>query len=322
MRRSGGLLLCLLVLISAAASGQNYPARPIRVVVPFGVGGPSDLIARFMEPSMREKLGVPWVVDNRSGAGGNIGTEIVAKSTPDGYTILMATIGTQAINVSLYSRLSFHPLKDFTPIALICESPNALVVHPKLPVNSVPELIALAKAKPGGLNYGSGGSGTTLHLSAELFSVLTGIKMVHVPFKGVADALPALVGGRLDLIFASLPSAMPLIRSGKLKAFAVTGAQRSPAIPELPTVAEAANLPGFAASAWFGLVGPAGVPRAQVNTLNRTAYAALEDAEVSKRFFIAGFEKLSATPEHFGKFIEAEIVKWAKVVKESGARVD
>ena len=322
MRRSGGLLLCLLVLISATASGQNYPARPIRVVVPFGVGGPSDLIARFIEPSMREKLGVPWVVDNRSGAGGNIGTEIVAKSTPDGYTILMATIGTQAINLSLYSRLNFHPLKDFTPIALICESPNALVVHPKLPVNSVPELIALARAKPGQLNYGSGGAGTTLHLSAELFSVMTGIKMVHVPFKGVADALPALVGGRLDLIFASLPSAMPLIRSGKLRAFAVTGAQRSPAIPELPTVAEAANLPGFAASAWFGLVGPAGVPRPVVNTLNKTTYASLEDPEVTKRFFVAGFEKLSGTPEHFGKFIEAEIVKWAKVVKDSGARVD
>ena len=322
MRRSGELLLCLTLLAAASACAQNYPTRAIRVVVPFGVGGPSDLIARFMEPVMREKLGVPWVVDNRSGAGGNIGAEIVAKSTADGHTILMATIGTQAINYSLYSRLNFHSLRDFTPIALICESPNALVVHPKLPVNSVPELIALAKAKPGQLNYGSGGSGTTLHLSAELFSSMTGIKMVHVPFKGVADALPALVGGRLDLIFASLPSAMSLIRAGKLKAFAVTGAHRSPAIPELPTVAEAANLPGFAASAWFGLVGPANVPRAVVNALNRTSYVALEDAEASKRFFIAGFEKLSGTPEHFGKFIEAEIVKWAKVVKDSGARVD
>jgi len=322
MRRSGDLCLCLLALIPTAAFGQNYPARPIRVLVPFGIGGPSDIIARVMEPAMREKLGVALVIDNRSGAGGNIATEITAKSTPDGYTILMATIGTHAINHSLYSKLAFHPVRDFTPIALICESPNALVVNPKLPVNSVPELIALAKSKPGSLNYGSGGAGTTLHLSAELFSVMTGVKMVHVPFKGVAEALPALLGGRLDLIFASLPSAMPFIRSGKLRALAVTGAQRSPAIPELPTVAEAADLPGFAATAWFGLVGPASMPRPVVSTLNKAAYAALDDPEVTKRFFAIGFEKLTGTPEHFRRFIEAEMLKWAAVVKASGARVD
>jgi tripartite-type tricarboxylate transporter receptor subunit TctC len=314
--------LCALLSLQGAAYGQSYPARPIRMLIPFSVGGPADIIARVMEPATREKLGVAIVIDNRAGAGGNIATEIVAKSTADGYTILMATIGTHAINQSLYSKLNFHPVRDFSPIALICESPNALVVHPKLPVNSVPELIALARSKPGTLNYGSGGSGTTLHLSAELFSVMTGVKMVHVPFKGVAEALPALLGGRLDLIFASLPSAMPFIKSGKLKAFAVTGAKRSASIPELPTVAEAADLPGFAASAWFGWVGPAGMPRNAVSTLNKTAYTVLDDAEVSKRFFAAGFEKLGGSPEHFSKFIAAEIEKWAAVVKASGARVD
>ncbi len=271
---------------------------------------------------MRERLGVALVIDNRSGAGGNIASEMTAKSTPDGHTILMATIGTHAINHSLYSKLNFHPLRDFAPIALICESPNALVVHPKVPFNSVPELIAYGKSKPGTLNYGSGGAGTTLHLSAELFSVMTGVKMIHVPFKGVAEALPTLLGGRLDLMFASLPSALPHIRSGKLKAFAVTGAHRSPSIPELPTVAEAADLPGYAATAWFGLVGPAAMPRSAVALLNKTTYAALDDTEVGKRFFAAGFEMLNTTPEQFVKFIEAELVKWAKVVKESGARVD
>jgi len=322
MQRSYLLCMLLLAAICSETWAQTYPARPIRVLIPFGVGGPSDISARFMEPVMREKLGVSLVIDNRSGAGGNIAAEMVAKSTPDGYTILMATIGTHAINHSLYAKLAFHPLRDFAPIALICESPNILVLHPKVPINSVPELIAYGKAKPGTLNYGSGGAGTTLHLSAELFSVMTGVKMNHVPFKGVAEALPTLLGGRLDLMFASLPSTLPLVRSGKLKAFAVTGAKRSPAIPELPTVAEAGDLPGYAATAWFGLVGPAGTPRPAVNVLNKAAYASVEDAEVAKRFFAAGFEMLSTTPAEFGKFIEAELVKWAKVVKEAGARVD
>lgn len=271
MRQSVWLVMAALVAFAAPAYAQPFPARPIRMLIPFPAGGPSDIIARAMEPALRERLGAAVVIDNRSGASGNIAAEIVARATPDGYTILMATIGTHAINYSLYSKLSFHPLRDFTPIVLLSESPNVLVVHPRLPAGSVPELIALAKSKPGVLNYGSGGAGTTLHLSAELFSVMTGVRMVHIPFKGVSEARPALVGGEIDLIFASLSSAMPFVKSGRLKAFAVTGARRSPSIPELATVAEAADLPDFAATAWFGLVGPAGVPRAAVDVLHKTA---------------------------------------------------
>ena len=322
MRLLGKLTLVLLIAVSLPAFGQTYPTRPIRVLIPFSPGGPADIIARAMEPAMREKLGKPLVLDNRAGAGGNIATEMTAKSTPDGYTILIATIGTHAINHSLYANLSFHPLRDFTPVALICESPNALVINPRVPANTIQDLVALARAKPGVLNYGSGGAGTTLHLSAELFSAMTGVKMVHVPFKGVAEALPALLGGQIDLMFASLSSSLPFIRSGKLKAFAVTGAKRSPAIPELPTVAEAAGLPGYAATAWFGIVGPAGLPRPIVNLLNKTTLAALDDPDVMKRFFAVGLETRTSTPEGFARFIESEMLKWAQVVKATGARIE
>ena len=314
--------LCLLALVSIPAFAQTYPARPIRVLIPFTAGSAADIIARAMEPSMREKLGQPLVIDNRGGAGGNIAAEMTAKSTPDGYTIMMATIGTHAINHSLYSKLSFHPIRNFTPVALVGESPNALVIHPRVPANSIQDLIALAKSKPGGLNYGSSGAGTTVHLSAELFSVMTGIKMLHVPFKGAAEALGALLGGQTDLMFASLSSSIPLIKAGKLKAFAVTGAQRSPSIPELPTVAEAAGLPGYAAAAWFGIVGPAGMPRPAVAVLNRTTLAALGDADVKKRLFASGVEIRTSTPEEFARLIESEMQKWAKVVKAAGVKAD
>ena len=312
----------LFALIACPAPAQQYPTRPVRVLIPFTIGSAADIIARAMEPQMREKLGQPLVIDNRGGAGGNIAAELCAKGAPDGYTLMMATIGTHAINHSLYRKLSFHPIRDFTPIALVGESPNALVTHPKLQANSIKDLVALAKAKPGQLNYGSSGAGTTVHLSAELFSTMTGIKMVHVPFKGASEALGALLGGQTDLMFASLSSAIPLIKAGRLKAFAVTGAQRSPSIPELPTVAEAAGLPGYAASAWFGVVGPAGFPRPVVATLNKVTLAALATQEVKDRLFNSGVEVRTSTPEEFARYIESEMKKWAKVVKDSGARAD
>jgi tripartite-type tricarboxylate transporter receptor subunit TctC len=315
-------LVIPLCLASCAASAQQYPARPVRVLIPFTAGSAADIIARAMEPAMRGRLGQPLVIDNRGGAGGNIAAEMAAKATPDGHTIMMATIGTHAINYSLYSKLNFHPQRDFTPVGLVGESPNALVVNPKVPAATIQELIALAKAKPGGLNYGSSGSGTTVHLSAELFGVMTGTRMVHVPHKGAAEALASLLGGQTDLMFASLSSSIPLIRAGKLRAFAVTGAQRSPSIPELPTVAEAANLQGYAASAWFGIVGPAGMPRAAVGALNKAALSSLEDAEVRKRLFNAGVEIRTSTPEEFARYIASEMQKWDKVVKASGAKVD
>jgi tripartite-type tricarboxylate transporter receptor subunit TctC len=330
MRVPRGLMLFLLVLVSLAASaqpastgsGQAYPARPVRVLIPFTAGSAADIIARAMEPAMRERLGQPFVIDNRGGAGGNIAAEMTARATPDGHTIMMATIGTHAINYSLYSKLSFHPQRDFTPVGLVAESPNALVINPKVQATSIQELIALARSKPGGLNYGSSGAGTTVHLSAELFSVMTGIKMTHVPHKGAAEALTSLLGGQTDLMFASLSSSIPLIKAGRLRAFAVTGAKRSPSIPELPTVAEAAGLKGYEASAWFGIVGPAGMPKGAVIALNKAALSSLEDAEVRKRLFNAGVEIRVSSPEDFARYIESEMQKWAKVVKASGARAD
>ena len=321
MRLLRPLVLFVLVLVACAAPAQQYPARPIRVLIPFTAGSAADIIARAMEPALRDKLGQALVIDNRGGAGGNIAAEMTAKSAPDGYTIMMATIGTHAINYSLYSKLPFHPIRDFTPVALVGESPNALVINTRVPADSIKELIALAKARPGQLNYGSSGAGTTVHLSAELFSSMAGVKMVHVPFKGATEALTALLGGQLDLMFASLSSSISLIKSGRLKAFAVTGAQRSPSIPELPTMAEAA-LPGYAAAAWFGIVGPAGVPQPIVTTLNSVTLAALDTQDVKNRLFASGVEVRTSTPEEFARLIESELRKWAKVVKDSGAKAE
>ena len=321
MRLSRHLAPLLLVFISCPAPAQQYPTRAIRVLIPFTAGSAADIIARAMEPTLRDKLGQSLVIDNRGGAGGNIAAELTAKSAPDGYTLMMATIGTHAINYSLYSKLPFHPIRDFTPIALVGESPNALVINPRVPANSIKELVALAKARPGQLNYGSSGAGTTVHLSAELFSSMTGIKMVHVPFKGATEVLTALLGGQVDVLFASLSSSISLIKSGRLKAFAVTGAHRSPSIPELPTMSEAA-LPGYAAAAWFGVVGPAGVPQPIVATLNTVTLAALNTQEVKDRLFASGVEVRTSTADEFARLIESEMRKWAKVVKDSGAKVD
>jgi len=321
MRPARFPLLLLLAPPCAAAFAQQYPARPVRIVIPFTAGSAADIIARAMEPQMREKLGQSLVIDNRGGAGGNIAAELTAKSPADGYTIMMGTIGTHAINASLYSKLPYDPVKDFTPIALVGESPNVLVLNPRVPANSIKELIALAKSKPGLLNYGSSGAGTSVHLSGELFNTLAGVKMVHVPYKGATEALTALLGGQLDLMFASLSSATPLIKSGRLKAFAVTGERRSPTIPELPTMIEA-GLPGFVAVAWYGLVGPAGLQPNVVATLNAAALAALATPEVKDRLFAAGVEVRTSTPQEFARLINAEIRKWAKVVRASGARVD
>jgi tripartite-type tricarboxylate transporter receptor subunit TctC len=318
-------LAVVLVFVSAAFSASalgQYPARPIRVIIPFPAGSAADIIVRAMEPQMREKLGQSLVIDNRGGAGGNIAAELTARSAPDGYTIMMGTIGTHAINLSLYSRLSFHPIRDFTPVALVGESPNAMVTSPRVQAKSIQELIAMAKAKPGHMNYGSSGAGTTVHLSGELFKTMTGINVVHVPYKGATEALTGLLAGQTDYMFASLSSSIPLIKSGKLRAFGVTGAQRSPSIPELPTVAEAANLPGFAAAAWFAIVGPAGVAKPTVAILNKATLATLDTPEVKGRLFASGVEVRTSTPDELARLIASEIEKWAKVVKESGAKVD
>jgi tripartite-type tricarboxylate transporter receptor subunit TctC len=300
---------------------QPYPARPVRMVIPFTVGSAADIIARAMEPQMRERLAQPLVIDNRGGAGGNIAAEVTAKASPDGHTVMMATIGTHAINYSLYSKLGFHPVRDFTPIAFVGESPNMLVTTNRIAATTVKELIALAKAKPGQLNYGSSGAGTTVHLSGELFNTMARVKTIHVPFKGASEALTALLGGQVDFMFASLSSAIPQVKAGKLKGFAVTGPERSPSVPDLPTMSEAA-LPGFAAAAWFGVVGPAGIPKHAVDTLAKATLSSLETKEVKDRLFASGVEIRPAGADVFAKLIKSEMEKWAKVVKESGAKVE
>lgn len=318
-------LLCFAIsigaVIAAPVHAQPYPARAVRVYIPFTAGSAADIIMRAMEPQMREKLGQSFIIDNRGGTGGNIAAELTAKSVADGYTVMMGTAGTHAINLSLYSKLPYHPQRDFTPVALVGESQNILVINPYVPAKSIRELIALGKSKPGQLNYGSSGAGTTVHLSAELFSNMAGIKMVHVPYKGATEALTALLGGQLDLIFSSLSSAIPLVKAGRLRAFAVTGAQRSPSIPELPTMSEAA-LPGYAATVWFGLLGPAGMPPAAVATLSNAALAALQTQEVKDRFFASGVELRPLPADDFARLIDSEIKKWAQVIKVSGAKAD
>jgi tripartite-type tricarboxylate transporter receptor subunit TctC len=321
MKAKQGLVALFVLCAAATVSAQPFPSRPVRMVIPFTVGSAADIIARAMEPQMRERLGQPLVIDNRGGAGGNIAAEVTAKASPDGYTVMMATIGTHAINHSLYSKLNFHPVRDFTPIAFVGESPNMLVTTNRLAVTTVKELIEIAKAKPGQLNYGSSGAGTTVHLSGELFNTMAGVKTIHVPFKGASEALTALLGGQVDFMFASLSSAIPQVKAGKLKGFAVTGPERSPSVPDLPTMSEAA-LPGFAASAWFGVVGPAGIPKPAVDALASATLLSLETKEVKDRLFASGVEIRSASAEAFAKLIKLEMEKWAKVVKASGARVD
>jgi tripartite-type tricarboxylate transporter receptor subunit TctC len=321
MRRTLSTALLLCTALSSAAHAQQYPSRPVRMLIPFTAGSAADIIARAMEPQLREKLGQPLVVDNRGGAGGNIAADLTAKSAPDGYTLMMGTIGTHAINYSLYSKLPYHPVRDFTPIALVGDSPNVLVTTPRVQASTVKEFIALAKAKPGQLNYGSSGAGTSVHLSGELFNSMAGVKTVHVPFKGASEALTALLGGQLDFMFASLSSAIPMVKAGKLKAFAVTGAQRSPSVPELPTMSEAA-LPGYVAAAWYGILGPAAIPPPVVATLTKASLSALATREVHDRLFASGVEVRPANSEAFGRLIKSEIDKWAKVVKDSGARAD
>lgn len=311
----------VLLVLSAPLIAQQYPARPVRMIIPFPIGSAADIIARAMEPQLREQLGQPIVIDNRGGAAGNIAADLTAKSAPNGYTVMMGTIGTHAINHALYTKLSYHPVRDFTPIAIVGESPNVLVTTAKIPAATVRELIAFVKAKPGQFNYGSSGAGTTVHLSGELFNAMAGVKTVHVPFKGATEALTALLGGETDLMFASMSSAIPMVKAGRLKAFAVTGAQRSPSMPDLPTMSEAA-LPGFSAAAWFCIAGPAGIPAPIAATLTKAALSALETKEARDRLFVSGVEVRPGNAADLAALIKSEMAKWAKVVKDSGLKAD
>jgi tripartite-type tricarboxylate transporter receptor subunit TctC len=310
------------------ARGQAWPVKPVRIVVPFAAAGTTDIIARALAPEMQHAFGQPFVVDNKPGAGGNSGAAEVAKSAPDGYTLLMGTVGTHAINPALYPKMPYDHVKDFAPITLCAGVPNVLVVNPaaaqKYQINSVQDLIRAAKANPGKLNFASSGNGTSIHLSAELFKSMTGTYMVHLPYRGSGPALIDLLGGSADLMFDNLPSSLPHIKADKLKALAVTSAVRSAVLPDLPTIAEAGgpSLKGFEASSWFGLLAPAGTPTDVVNRVQQEVAKSLATPSVKERLVSQGAIPSGITPAEFARFIDAETKKWAQVVKVSGAKVD
>ncbi len=305
----------------AGTAADAYPAKPIRFVVAFPPGGGTDIIARSIAQKLSDRLAQQVVVDNRPGAGGNIGTDIVAKAAPDGYTMLMGSAGPLAINASLFASMPFDPVRDLAPVTLAASTPNVLVVHPSLKAATVKELIALARAHPGGINFASSGHGTPAHLAGELFNSMAGVKLVHVPYKGAAPALADLLGGQVQLMFSTMPPALPHVKDGKLRALAVTSAKRSPAAPDLPTVDEIA-LPGFEANTWHGAMVPARTPAAIVARLNREIVAILHLPDVVERFSSQGAEALGSTPEEFAAYIRSETLKWAKVVRDSGAKAE
>ena len=320
LTRLSVLMLWLAAGVCFAQSGA-FPAKPIHFVVGFTPGGPSDILARALGQKLGELWGQQVVIENRPGAGGNIAAEIVARSAPDGYTWLLGNNSILATNASLYRTLGYDPVKDFAPVALVAVQPNILVVNPQVPANSVTELIALARAKPGQLNYASSGSGAAAHLSGELFRTMTGVDMVHVPYKGAQPALTDVIAGQAQLMFATSASAVPYIKAGRLRALAVTTARRSEAIPELPTVSEA-GVPGFEAITWHGVVVPAATPVPLVERLNHDIVGVLRLPEVRDRLASLGAEVITGTPREFGDYIAREIQKWTKVVKDSGARAD
>ena len=313
--------VALLLLAVAPVRAADYPARPIRFVLGFAPGGASDTMARVIATRLSESLGQPVVIDNRAGAGGNIAAEIVARSAPDGYTLLLGNNGILAVNVSLYSKLAFDPVKDFSPVVLIASQPNILVVHPAVAASSVKELVALAKAKPGQLNYASPGNGTTGHLAGELFKRMAGVSYTIVPFKGGGPSALAMLSGETQFTFATALSVQPHIKSGKLRALAVTTAKRSASFPDLPTVAEA-GVPGFDAITWHGVVVPARTPQAMIARLNSEFNKVLQTADMRERLLTLGSEVIGGEPKQLTEFMRVEIPRWARVIKESGARPD
>ena len=315
-----GVLLALSLPAQAQAPAGAYPVKPVKVIVPYPPGGPTDIVARVVFQQVSDSTGQQFVVENRAGAGGNIGAEAVARAPADGYTLLVATTA-HAINMSLFKNLNYDVLKDFAPVTLLTQGPLVLVATPAFPPANVRELIALAKAKPNTLNFASSGNGQSTHLSGELFNTMAGIKLAHVPYKGSAPALTDVIGGQVPLMFDTMLSAMPFVKTGKLKALAVTSAQRSPAAPELPTVAES-GLPGYEVVAWNGLLAPAGTPKAVIDRLSEELAKAMAVAQVREKFSVQGFAASWDTPEQFAIFLRSEVAKWTKTVKASGATLD
>ena len=314
------LFALLLLTLTGLGHAQTWPNRPIKLVVPFAAGGTTSILGRAMADKLAPLLGQPVVVDNRPGAGGNVGMDAVAKSEPDGYTLLMGPIGL-AINPALYSKMSFDPLRDLAPIGLYAGVPNLLVVHPSVPAQSLKELIALFKANPGKYNYASNGNGTSSHLAAEMLKSSAGVDIVHIPYKGGAPAMADLLAGQVTMLFDQMPAVLPQVKGGKVRALGVSSAQRSAAAPEVPSLAEA-GLPGFDMTVWFGLLAPARTPPAVLQRVNAEMGKVLQDPEF--RTFLAGLgvSPLGGSPEAFASFMQAETQRWAQVVKASGARID
>ena len=310
-----------LALAALPAAAQNFPTKPLRLIVPFTPAGAVDIASRAIANEMQKGLGQTVTIENRPGAGGNLGAEAAAKAAPDGYTLLMSTSGIQAINPALYAKMPLDPNKELIPVAPIVSLSNVLVLHPSVPATSVKEVIAMAKAQPGKIPYASSGNGTSIHMSGAMFTQLTGTDMIHIPYKGSAPAVIDLLAGQVSMMFDNIPSALPHIKAGKLRALATTGAKRDPALPDLPTLAEA-GVPGYESGVWFGLMVPTGTPRDVIARLNAEAVKGAKSPEFVKRMNDLGYNIIPGTPEHMTAMIKAEIARWTPIVKASGAKVD
>ena len=319
LRHLMGIVIgCLLPAVSMPVHGQQYPSRPMRVVVPFAPGGAVDLVARTVAPRLGEALGQPVVVDNRGGAGGTIGTDIVAKARPDGHTLLVASMGV-AVNAVLYPKLPYDTLKDLAPVTTLGEQPNIVVVHPSLSARSVGELVTLARSRPGQISYASGGIGSNTHLATLLFLQMAGIEMLHVPYKGLGPAIADLVGGQVQLAVSNVSTALPHVKSGRLRLLAVTSARRFPLFPDTPTVDEA-GVKGYESSGWYGIWGTAGTPSSVLAVLNKVVTKILDTPAIKEQFGAQGLQPIPTSPEAFGKRLREEIRKWGPVVRASGAK--
>jgi tripartite-type tricarboxylate transporter receptor subunit TctC len=313
--------LAAAIAAPSIAFGQAFPAKPVRLICPFPPAGAVDIASRAIAHELQKNLGQPVTVENRPGAGGNLGGEMAAKSAPDGYTLFMTTSGIQAINPALYSKMNYDPNKDLVPVAPLVSLNNVLVLHPSVPANSVRDVIAMAKANPGKLTYASSGNGTSIHMSGELFKHMTGVNMLHIPYKGSGPAVADLIGGQVNMMFDNIPSSLPHIKAGKLKALATTGAKRDPALPDLPTIAEA-GVPGYESGVWFGIAVPAATPKDIIARLNAETIRGAKAPEFVKRMTDLGYLIIPGSADQMGDMIKAEIARWTPVVKASGAKID